>query len=108
MPSTNHKYTKNAPRAHTPDPESGGLSRISSLDGVDTDTDLGPTLFRVSTAPNALSMPVRGKRDQARNLASQTKLTKMGFSASDAARTAPTSKRFGGLKSLMQSLKGKQ
>jgi hypothetical protein len=89
-------------RSRTPDPDND-LSRMSSLEGFD-DTELGPSLFRVSTAPNS-SHSARDKRE--RELASNTKLTRMGFSPNEAGRSPP-SKRFGGLKSLMQSLKGKQ
>ncbi|KAF8893900.1 hypothetical protein BD779DRAFT_1467501 [Infundibulicybe gibba] len=64
----------------------GHLSRISSLDGLDTDTDLGPALFRVSTAPISGLTPPRGKREQAR---SANKLTRMGFSPSEQARHTP-------------------
>ncbi|KAJ7690684.1 hypothetical protein B0H17DRAFT_584408 [Mycena rosella] len=89
-------------RARTPDPELG-LSRVSSLDGIDSaDTELGPTLTRVSTAPIP---PTREKRDLARHIASANKLTRMGFSPAQQAKQ--DSKRFGGLKSLMQTLKGK-
>ncbi|KAG7449559.1 uncharacterized protein BT62DRAFT_991743 [Guyanagaster necrorhizus] len=88
------------------------LSRVSSFDGADTDIELGPALFRVSTAPHPLlpsSVP-KAKREQARHLASANKLTRMGFSRSDTvAKSPPSSKRFGGLKkSLMQTFKGKQ
>ncbi|KAF5388779.1 hypothetical protein D9757_005618 [Collybiopsis confluens] len=93
-------------RSRTPDPENN-LSRISSLDGLDVetaDTELGPPLYRVSTAPNS-SYSARDRRE--RELASVTKLTRMGFSPSEIAhaRVAPP-KRFGGLKSLMQTWKG--
>ncbi|KAJ7125005.1 hypothetical protein C8R44DRAFT_128809 [Mycena epipterygia] len=92
-------------RARTPDPELG-LSRVSSLDGMDSvDTELGPTLTRVSTAPIS---PTRDKRDLARHIASANKLTRMGFTPPQQAKQdAAQTKRFGGLKSLMQTLKGK-
>jgi len=93
-------------RSYTPAPDPGHLhlSRISSIEGTD---DTGSELFRVSTAPNTTS-PVRGKRDHARHIASATKLTRMGFTPPDlAGRSPPANKRFGGLKSLMQSFKGK-
>lgn len=87
------------------------LSSVSSFDGADTDTELGPGLFRVSTAPHPLlpsSVP-KAKREQARHQASANKLTRMGFSRNDTvAKSPPSSKRFGGLKSLMQTFKGKQ
>ncbi|KAJ6593609.1 hypothetical protein B0H19DRAFT_1246354 [Mycena capillaripes] len=88
-------------RARTPDPDLG-LSRVSSLDGFDSiDVELGPVLTRVSTAPMP---PTRDKRDIARQVASANKLTRMGFSPAPAKQDT---KRFGGLKSLMQTLKGK-
>lgn len=92
-------------RARTPDPELG-LSRGNSLDGVESiDTELGPGLTRVSTAPIP---PTREKRDLARHIASANKLTRMGFSpAPQAKQDSAQTKRFGGLKSLMQTLKGK-
>ncbi|KAF7362135.1 hypothetical protein MVEN_00559500 [Mycena venus] len=53
-------------RARTPDPEIG-LSRVSSLDGIESiDVELGPVLTRVSTAPMAPS-----PRDKSRDLAKQ-------------------------------------
>ncbi|KAJ3927128.1 MAG: hypothetical protein NXY57DRAFT_965775 [Lentinula lateritia] len=99
-PSIPKFFDRRAIHSRTPDPEND-LSRINSLEGFDVDTELGPSLFRVSTAPNS-SFSTRDKRE--RELASNTKLTRMGFSPSENAR-AP-SKRFGGLKSLMQSFKG--
>ncbi|KAJ6603145.1 hypothetical protein B0H10DRAFT_648810 [Mycena sp. CBHHK59/15] len=90
-------------RARTPDPDQG-LSRVSSLDGIEfTETELGPTLTRISTAPIP---PTRDKRDLARHIASANKLTRMGFSPAPQP-VKQDQKRFGGLKSLMQSLKGK-
>ncbi|KAJ7209652.1 hypothetical protein GGX14DRAFT_364026, partial [Mycena pura] len=93
-------------RARTPDPDLG-LSRVSSLDGLDSvDIELGPALTRVSTAPIS---PTRDKREMAR-LASANKLTRMGFSPGQQAKQeAAQTKRFGvgGLKSLMQTFKGK-
>ncbi|KAK7057472.1 hypothetical protein R3P38DRAFT_3168997 [Favolaschia claudopus] len=92
-------------RARTPDPEAG-LSRVSSLDGVDSiDVELGPTLTRVSTAPMAASP--RDKSQLAKQIASNNKLTRMGFSPSHQKADSKEPKRFGGLKSLMNSLKGK-
>ncbi|KAJ7714339.1 hypothetical protein DFH07DRAFT_863428 [Mycena maculata] len=92
-------------RARTPDPDAG-LSRVSSLDGIEsTDTELGPVLTRVSTAPIP---PTRDKRDMARHIASANKLTRMGFSPAPQVKQDPAqTKRFGGLKSLMQTFKGK-
>ncbi|KAF7315236.1 hypothetical protein MIND_00038000 [Mycena indigotica] len=90
-------------RARTPDPEAG-LSRVSSLELESIDTELGPALTRVSTAPIP---PTQNKRDLARHIASANKLTRMGFPPSQQTKqeTAQT-KRFG-LKSFMQSWKGK-
>ncbi|KAF9017520.1 hypothetical protein BDZ89DRAFT_1140671 [Hymenopellis radicata] len=82
------------------------LSRVSSLDGADTDTELGPPLFRVSTAPHS-SATVKGRREQARSMASANKLSRMGFSAPAPVARSPPPKRFGGLKSLMQTFKAK-
>ncbi|KAF5345296.1 hypothetical protein D9758_008476 [Tetrapyrgos nigripes] len=95
-------------RARTPDPALN-LSRVSSLegfhDGPDTDTELGPALFRVSTAPHTAS---KGQRD--RNMASNAKLTRMGLlpNANDPSNGRAPPKLFGGLKSLVQTLKGRQ
>ncbi|KAF7298109.1 hypothetical protein HMN09_01032300 [Mycena chlorophos] len=91
-------------RARTPDPEAG-LSRVNSLDIESIDTELGPALTRVSTAP----MPTQqSKRDLARHIASANKLTRMGFQPVPPPKPDPGQpKRFGGLKSLMQTFKGK-
>ncbi|KAF8160875.1 hypothetical protein B0H34DRAFT_795730 [Crassisporium funariophilum] len=85
------------------------LSRISSFDGgADTETDSALTLHRVSTAP--LTNAARGKREQVR---SAKKLMRMGYPATEQAAsratpaTPPPSKRFGAIKSLMQTFKGK-
>ncbi|KAF8813725.1 hypothetical protein BYT27DRAFT_7206524 [Phlegmacium glaucopus] len=90
---------------HAPPDES--LSCISSCDGgADAEIE-SPPLYRVSTAP--LSNPVRGKRE----VRSANKLTRMGYPANEQAvtrpspPTPPTSKRFGAIKSLMQTFKGK-
>ncbi|KAJ3988806.1 hypothetical protein F5890DRAFT_1390182, partial [Lentinula detonsa] len=100
-PSIQSKFfNRRATRSRTPDLDND-LSRISSAEGFDVDTELGPSLFRVSTAPNS-SLSARDKRE--RELASNTKLTRMGFSPSESGRAPP--KRLRGLKSLMQSLKG--
>ncbi|KAJ7076899.1 hypothetical protein B0H15DRAFT_575768 [Mycena belliarum] len=98
-------------RARTPDPEVG-LSRVSSLDGIGSldgveslEIELGPVLTRVSTAPIP---PTRDKRGLDRHIASANKLTRMGFSpAPQAKQDSAQTKRFGGLKSLMQTFKGK-
>ncbi|KAG6866419.1 hypothetical protein C0991_004704 [Blastosporella zonata] len=85
-------------RTPIPDANNGHLSRISSLECADTDTELGPTLFRVSTAPHGA---VRGAK-------TATKLTRMGFPPLEQVRTqSANSKRFGAIRSLVQSLKGK-
>ncbi|KAG6813126.1 hypothetical protein H0H92_013750 [Tricholoma furcatifolium] len=87
-------------RSRTPVPESSdGLSRISSRDCVDTDTELGPPLLRVSTAPHGSN--IRGGK-------TATKLTKMGFPTMEQIRAPPTNtKRFGAFRTLVQSLKGR-
>ncbi|KAJ7232791.1 hypothetical protein B0H12DRAFT_1192272 [Mycena haematopus] len=93
-------------RARTPDPEIG-LSRVSSLDGVESiDVELGPVLTRVSTAPLSPSPRDKSSRDLAKQMASASKLTRMGFSPAPKPDPAQP-KRFGGLKSLMNTLKGK-
>jgi len=85
-------------RTPLPDTVEGQLSRISSLECPETDTELGPSLLRVSTAPLA---PARGAK-------TANKLTRMGFPAMDQSRVSPApSKRFGAFKSLVQTLKGK-
>ncbi|KAF8971070.1 hypothetical protein BDZ97DRAFT_1335792 [Flammula alnicola] len=110
--SLNSDFGRPTTRARTPilSPDES-LSRINSSDDVDTETDSALTLHRVSTAP--LSPTVRAKREQVR---SANKLTKMGIPIADQAaaaiRTAPPTpptggnKRFG-LKSIMQTFKGK-
>lgn len=72
--------------------------------------ETGSELYRVSTAPSVTtrnSLP--HKRDLSRPMGNDTKLRRMGFDV--AARQQPSSlttpKRFGGLKSLMQTLKGR-
>ena len=86
--------------------EQESLSRVSSLDGVDTETDSTYTLRRIPTAPAAGSGQTRGKREQVR---SAKKLTRMGFSpVEQVGRTpAPSGTRFGAIKSIMQTFKGK-
>ncbi|KAF9462403.1 hypothetical protein BDZ94DRAFT_1194532 [Collybia nuda] len=102
-------YTRSTSRSRTPvrDMDHGGqLSRISSLDCPDTDTELGPPLFRVSTAPLSGPSPSRGKRE----VKSASKLTRMGFSPVEQAGRAPVvsrSKRFEVIRSIVQTLKGK-
>lgn len=86
--------------------EQESLSRVSSLDGLDTETDSTHTLRRIPTAPAAGSGQTRGKREQVR---SAKKLTRMGFSpVEQVGRTpAPSGTRFGAIKSIMQTFKGK-
>lgn len=90
---------------HAPPDES--LSCLSSLEGgADTEID-SPTIYRVSTAP--LSNPIRGTRE----VRSAKKLMRMGYPATEqtvnqsSPPTPPTSKRFGAIKSFMQTFKGK-
>ncbi|KAG5639469.1 hypothetical protein H0H81_001591 [Sphagnurus paluster] len=83
-------------RTPVPDTGEGQLSRISSLECPDTDTDLGPSLLRVSTAPHA---PGRGK--------TATKLARMGFPPIEQTRTPSTNTKRFGFRSLVQTLKGK-
>lgn len=93
-------------RARTPDPQIG-LSRVSSLDGIESiDVELGPTLTRVSTAPMAPGSRDKS-RDFAKQMASANKLTRMGFSPAPAKPDPAQSKRFGGFRSLVNTLKGK-
>lgn len=104
-------------RSRTPDPEPEARSQESSRETT------GIPLCRVSTAPvqksaSNTSLPSRGKRELAKHMASANKLTRMGFSTAEgwqstammpgAPRPPVANKaRFGGLKSLVQSLKGK-
>ena len=87
-------------------PPDESLSRISSFDGgTDTEPE-SPTLFRVSTPP--LSNIVRGKRE----VKTANKLMRMGYPANEqiTSRVSPPSpptSRFGVLKSLVQTFKGK-
>ncbi|KAJ3988805.1 hypothetical protein F5890DRAFT_1489268 [Lentinula detonsa] len=82
-----------ATRSRTPDLDNN-LSCIRSVEGFDVDTELGPSLFRVSMTP---SSPLSAHDKQERELAS------IGFSPRESARAPP--KRLQGFKSLMQSLK---
>ncbi|KAG6920135.1 hypothetical protein DXG01_004901 [Tephrocybe rancida] len=86
-------------RSRTPVPDSndGHLSRISSLECADTDTELGPALLRVSTAPHGA---VRGAK-------TATKLTRMGFPPLEQVRTPPTNNKRFGFRSLVQTLTGR-
>lgn len=121
--------------SHTPEPDPNhnpveavsptltlSLSRTSSMtdNGIDKQGGSGLPLYRVSTAPNT---PFRGSTNTStgtssnRNFATNTKLTRMGFATPDSAArlqqqqqgngNSGGNKRFGGLKHLMQSLKGK-
>jgi hypothetical protein len=112
-------YNRNGPatqprsrsRSRTPHPSPGPdndpLSRVSSLEAPETDLELGIPIHRVSTAPLSGSPSSRGKRE----VKTANKLTRMGFSPAEQAGrgTLPVSgsKRFGALKSLMQTIKGK-
>ncbi|KAK7045689.1 putative ankyrin-repeat protein [Paramarasmius palmivorus] len=100
--SINYGYKLSTKRSITTDPDND-LSRISSLEGLDTDTELGPSLYRVSTAPNSSSPKSKRERD----LASHTKLARMGFTPNDSTGRPSQTKRFNGLRSLMQTLKGR-
>jgi hypothetical protein len=103
-PSSTYARANNRSRTPIRDADLGGhLSRISSLECPDTDTELGPNLSRVSTAPHSGPSPSRDKRDQQ----SARKLARMGFSPARQAPPASGSKRFGAIRSLVQTLKGK-
>ncbi|TFK53874.1 hypothetical protein OE88DRAFT_1654226 [Heliocybe sulcata] len=96
-------------RSRTPDPE----GERYSLD----EQALGVPLSRVSTAPCEDAVLGRGARSRnvARHVASANKLTRMGFVATDGYQTpsgystpgAGNKNKFGGLKSFVQSLKGR-
>ncbi|KAF6760184.1 hypothetical protein DFP72DRAFT_1004154 [Ephemerocybe angulata] len=81
------------------------LSRVSSAEGVETETECA------GLSPPAT--PVNGrKKETGTRSSSAKKLTRMGFSATDQSQSVarsnqPAGKRFGGLKSIMQTLKGK-
>ena len=89
------------------DLDADSLSRVSSAECVDTETEsTGDPLARVPTAGGTAPR----KRDPVRNATSAKKLTRMGYTATDqtvARATQPPAKRFGGLKSIMATLKGK-
>ena len=90
------------------DLDANSLSRVSSAEGVDTETEsTGVPLARVPTAGGTTPR----KRDPVRNATSAKKLTRMGFTATDqTVARAPqpaAGKRFQGLKSIMATLKGK-
>jgi hypothetical protein len=105
-PTTQPRSRSRTPHP-VPEPENGQLSRISSLEAHDTDPELGVPIHRVSTAPLSGSPSSRGKRE----VKTASKLTRMGFSPAEQTvrGTLPVSgsKRFGALKSLMQTIKGK-
>ncbi|RXW21321.1 hypothetical protein EST38_g4539 [Candolleomyces aberdarensis] len=90
------------------DLDANSLSRVSSAEGVDTETE--STVVPLARVPTAGGTTPR-KRDPIRNAASTKKLTRMGFTATDqtvARATQPTGKRLGaGFKSIMATLKGK-
>ncbi|KAF4598462.1 hypothetical protein EYR38_006864 [Pleurotus pulmonarius] len=102
QPTVEDRQPKSAPYTPSPMFYSEDLSRTSSLEVNDTDGDC-PSTSTTGFAP-------RTRRDQPRDIARATKLTKMGFTAPPASRPqplAPPTKRFGGIKSLIQGLKGK-
>ncbi|KAF8995493.1 hypothetical protein BDQ17DRAFT_1365690 [Cyathus striatus] len=81
------------------------VSLTSSLDDISMNTEMGSQICRVSSTPHSGYL-ARGKREQDR---SAKKLTRMGLPPSEQGGRAPpvTPKRFGAIKSLMQTLKGK-
>jgi hypothetical protein len=95
--------TTDLPSQLTFEPEElEAISRGTSLDGMETDTDLGPDLYRVSTTPANLSGKPR--------TGGAIKLARMGISPSQGPmpRSSNQGKRFGnGFKSLVQSIKGR-
>ncbi|PPQ98409.1 hypothetical protein CVT24_004088 [Panaeolus cyanescens] len=84
------------------------LSRISSLDGAETDST--PTVYRVATSPIAIN-----RTKQEHKSVSAKKLTRMGYPVAGQASTRATpstppssgSKGLGAIRSIMQSFKGK-
>ena len=105
IPSTKTDFSRPVMSLQPPPDES--LSRVSSFDGgADTEIE-SPSLYRVSTAP--LSNINRGKRE----VRTANKLMRMGYPATEQAvsraspSSPPTSKRFGAIKSLVQTFKGK-
>ncbi|KAJ7592696.1 hypothetical protein C8J56DRAFT_856153 [Mycena floridula] len=82
---------------------------MSSLDGLDADSELGQPLTPVATAPLASLNPAKARWDQTKNMASATKLARMGVSPNNDsnARAPPKRSRFDDLKSLVRSLKSK-
>lgn len=96
-------------RSHTPDPPSEMYDSYQTVHGA--------PLSRVSTAPlqptfNDL-LPRKSQREHSQQMYRTNKLAKMGFSSSEAQSSSvgtprQTSKtRFGGIRSLVHSLKGK-
>lgn len=75
------------------------LMGLSSSGTLDPDAELGSPIYGATTASLG---PARGSRTTA------VKLTKMGFPSTEQARGSPqTPKRFGAIRSLVQTLKGK-
>lgn len=76
------------------------FGRHNSFDGVDSDTGLGPDLCRVATTPaNSNGKPRTG---------GAIKLARMGISPSQGPGPRGNQVgRFGGLKSFVQSMKGR-
>ncbi|KZT24172.1 hypothetical protein NEOLEDRAFT_444260 [Neolentinus lepideus HHB14362 ss-1] len=101
-------------RSRTPDPE----PERYNLDEDSLTSPIGAPLSRVSTAPcedTLAGRSVRNRRDNAARIASANKLTRMGFVAPEgyqsstgySSANAGNRQRFGGLKSFVQSLKGR-
>ena len=71
---------------------------LSPSGALDADAELSSPIYG---SPPASLGPARGSRTTA------VKLTKMGFPSIEQARTPPAPKRFGAIRSLVQTLKGK-
>ncbi|KAF7428510.1 hypothetical protein PC9H_007734 [Pleurotus ostreatus] len=99
QPTVEGSQPKSAPYTPSPMLYSEDLSRTSSLEVNDTDGDCPST--------SSIGFTPRTRRDQPRDIARATKLTKMGFTAPHPQPPVPPTKRFGGIKSLIQGLKGK-
>lgn len=105
IPVTSTKSDFNIPAtSRTLAPPDESLSRISSFDGgTDTEPE-SPTLFRSSTPP----LSVRGKRE----VRTANKLMRMGYPANEQTTSrppppSPPTSRFGVIKSIVQTFKGK-
>ena len=84
--------------AEFPGSSEGRLMGLSSPGALDADADLSSPIYG---APPASLGPARGSRTTA------AKLTKMGFPSTEQARSPQAPKRFGAIRSLVQTLKGK-